>query len=116
MKIDMRTLDDGTIFHVTNGNWDGYIFSKNDEKYMHIGHLDCKDVPLYGIEDLDIEIKGKYTHEKPDGTGHWTGGFDDEKWISIIMREFGVNKDVSQIMYSAMIKVYNTALERSKKI
>lgn len=54
--IDLRTLKDGTRFLVENGNWTGYIFSLNGEKYMHIDET-CRDVKLTGREDLIIEVQ-----------------------------------------------------------
>lgn len=56
--IDLRTLKDGTRFLVENGNWTGYIFSLNGEKYMHIDET-CRDVKLTGREDLIIEVQDK---------------------------------------------------------
>lgn len=112
MKVDMRTLNNGIVFHVINGNWNGYIFSKNGKKYMHIYGLN-DDRPLSGFEDLYIKIIGEYAHEKPDGTGHWIGSFNNEKWMSIIIQEFGVDTDTAQVMLSEMMKIYNKELELS---
>ena len=52
---DLRTLADGTKFRVRNGDWTGYVFSKNTEKYMHIDETG-EDRKLTGEEDLDIKI------------------------------------------------------------
>ena len=54
--IDLRTLKNGTRFLVKNGNWTGYIFSLNGEKYMHIDET-CRDVKLTGREELIIEVQ-----------------------------------------------------------
>lgn len=52
---DLRTLSDGTEFRVRNGDWTGYVFSRNSEKYIHINKTG-KDRRLTGQEDLDIKI------------------------------------------------------------
>lgn len=54
---DLRTLEDGTKFHVENGMWNGYVFSKNGIKYMHIIATD-RDYKLTGNEELIITIIG----------------------------------------------------------
>lgn len=53
--IDLRTLEDGTRFHVINGEWTGYVFSQDNEKHIHIDATN-KDKKLNGNEDLIIKI------------------------------------------------------------
>lgn len=52
---DLRTLPDGQRFHVNNGDWTGYVFSKDGEKYMHIDAID-ENYKLTGNEDLNITL------------------------------------------------------------
>lgn len=37
MNRDILTLNDGTFFHVNNGNWDGYITTENGNKVCYAG-------------------------------------------------------------------------------
>jgi len=53
---DLRTLEDGTAFHVVNGNWDGHIFVKDDKKYVHVNKTGM-DKEISGNEQLTIKIK-----------------------------------------------------------
>ena len=53
---DLRTLEDGTAFYVVNGNWDGYIFVKDDKKYVH-ANTTGTDKEITGNEQLTIKIK-----------------------------------------------------------
>ena len=52
---DLRRLKDGTRFYVKNGCWTGYIFSKNDMKYIHINKTGDEH-KLNGKEDLIIKV------------------------------------------------------------
>ncbi len=51
---DLRNLPNGTWFHVVNGNWVGYVFSQDENKYMHIKDTN-EDKILTGKEDLVID-------------------------------------------------------------
>lgn len=57
---DLRTLEDGTKFHVENGMWNGYIFSRSGIKYMHVIATGA-DIKLTGNERLIVTIIGKET-------------------------------------------------------
>ena len=51
---DLRTLKDGTKFYVENGDWTGYVFSKNGEKHIHIDAINT-DRKVTGNEDLIVK-------------------------------------------------------------
>lgn len=51
---DLRNLPDGTWFRVANGQWDGYVFSQEGKKYMHIDAIN-EDRILTGREGLVLE-------------------------------------------------------------
>ena len=52
---DLRTLEDGTHFRVINGECTGYVFSINDEKYVHVDATN-REYKITGNEDLIIVL------------------------------------------------------------
>ena len=53
---DLRELADNTEFYVINGDWNGYVFSKNGAKFLHINETNA-DHQISGEEDLIIQLK-----------------------------------------------------------
>lgn len=62
---DLRTLPDGQRFHVENGDWTGYVFSKDGEKYMHVDAT-CRDWKLSGNEGLIITFIKNREWQNPE--------------------------------------------------
>lgn len=62
---DLRTLPDGQRFHVENGDWTGYVFSKDGEKYIHVDAT-CRDWKLNGNEELNITLIKNREWQNPE--------------------------------------------------
>ena len=62
---DLRTLPDGQRFHVENGDWTGYVFSKDGEKYIHVDAT-CREWKLSGNERLNITLIKSREWQNPE--------------------------------------------------
>lgn len=62
---DLRTLPDGQRFHVENGDWTGYVFSKDGEKYVHVDAT-CREWKLNGNEELNITLIKNREWQNPE--------------------------------------------------
>ncbi len=109
--IDLRTLPSGTEFWVVNGGWSGYIYTLNEEKYMHVNRTgaDFKLTDKNSEYCIKLRVKPRRDEKQLDFiVGDEIKDCLGNKGVILSLAKDDFGKPVANILYSRYLNTRDT--------